>query len=71
MRWGRGLYIHNEFCEALGRTREEIGRMSLRDLANAAYDRGLELRVKQEGGDGPGLTLTVEKVECSCPASST
>lgn len=54
---------HDGLAEAFGVSHEEMENMSLREMAERAYEMGGELRLETEGGIGPGLTLRAEEEE--------
>ena len=52
------MFYHRGLAEALGVEQEQLEVMTLRELAERAFDLGGELTFHAEGGAGPGLTFT-------------
>lgn len=55
------ITVTPEVEQALGIPAAKIARMSLRELAEVAYDKGYTWNVNSEPSDDPGLTVRVEK----------
>jgi hypothetical protein len=60
---------HKGLAEAFGITHAEMENMSVREMAERAFDLGGELKFAM-GGAGPGLTLSASSVEVTVQEGS-
>lgn len=54
------MIFHRGMAEALNVSHDRLENMSLRELAECAYDAGYIIEVNETGGVGRGLTLRAE-----------
>ena len=57
------MFYHRGLAEAFGVTQEQLEEMTMREMAERAFDLGGELTFSAEGGEGPGLTFSSESME--------
>lgn len=57
------FFPEQRVLDVLGKTREELFEMGLRDLAKLAFEKGLVFEVRPDGGVAPGLTISIEDEE--------
>jgi hypothetical protein len=55
------LVVTPEIEQLLGKTVDQIRHMTIRDLADAAYEKGFQWHVSMDGGLVKGLTICVKR----------